>query len=279
SDRRHAKRADHGRRVARDGLGVGAARRDRRFRDHRHLGALDAAVWPGACCRGGAGEPDLVGMGVRAVSLHSADVDAHSRRRRATHHARAVARRLDRRCTDSDSVASLSPSHVRSRAPFFAFLDQEFQGAMNRRDFNAAMLGGLAGSAIKPIDLRSMFALTRITPLATPRVNGERLNAHVQALSAYGKNPEGGVSRVAYSDADKAGRAVVMDWMRAAKREPTIDFAGNIIARRAGRDASRKPSLFASDIDSVPGGGSSDGDVGSLSAIEIARTFGELGTV
>src|SRR6185503_14545037 len=146
-------------------------------------------------------------------------------------------------------------------------------------DFNAAMLGGLAGSAIKPIDLRSMFALTRITPLATPRVNGERLNAHVQALSAYGKNPEGGVSRVAYSDADKAGRAVVMDWMRAAKLEPTIDFAGNIIARRAGRDASLKPILFGSHIDSVPGGGNYDGDVGSLSAIEIARTFGEQGIV
>jgi N-carbamoyl-L-amino-acid hydrolase len=87
------------------------------------------------------------------------------------------------------------------------------------------------------------------------------------------------VSRVAYSDADRAGRAVVMGWMRAAKIEPTIDFAGNIIGRRAGSDNSLKPLLFGSHIDSVLEGGNYDGVVGSLSAIEVAQTFAEHSVV
>jgi len=141
---------------------------------------------------------------------------------------------------------------------------------MNRRDFTSITLGGLAGMALRP----------RASPAqADLKVNGDRINAHLKALSEFGKNPEGGVSRVAYSDADRAGRAAVMDWMKAAKLDPVIDAAGNIIARRAGTDATRKPLLFGSHIDSVPGGGNYDGDVGSLSAIEVAQTFAEHGVV
>jgi len=70
-----------------------------------------------------------------------------------------------------------------------------------------------------------------------------------------------------------------MEWMRAAKLEPSIDVAGNVIGRRAGRDASLKPLLFGSHIDSVPEGGNFDGDVGSMSAIEVAQTLAEHGVV
>jgi N-carbamoyl-L-amino-acid hydrolase len=138
---------------------------------------------------------------------------------------------------------------------------------MNRRDFNSILIGGAAASAL-PLPLFSAAA-------ADPVVNGDRINAHLSALAEFGKNPAGGVSRVAYSDADRAGRAVVLDWMRAAKLDPTIDFAGNIIGRRRGTDASLKPILFGSHVDSVPDGGNFDGDVGSLSAIEVAQTFAE----
>jgi beta-ureidopropionase / N-carbamoyl-L-amino-acid hydrolase len=141
---------------------------------------------------------------------------------------------------------------------------------MNRRDFNSILAGGLAATVVPSRWARAQGDL---------RVNGDRINAHLTALAEFGKNPEGGVSRVAYSDFDRAGRAVVLDWMRAAKLDPTVDFAGNIIGRRAGRDASLKPLLFGSHIDSVPQGGNYDGDVGSLSAIEVAQTFAEHGVV
>jgi N-carbamoyl-L-amino-acid hydrolase len=138
---------------------------------------------------------------------------------------------------------------------------------MNRRDFNSIVAGGLAASVVSP-RWRDLFQ-------ADVRVNGDRVNAHLAALGEFGKNPQGGVSRVAYSDADRAARAVVMDWMRAAKLEPSVDYAGNIIGRRAGTDSSLKPIVFGSHIDSVPEGGNYDGDVGSMSAIEVAQTLAE----
>src|SRR5215510_11081058 len=109
------------------------------------------------------------------------------------------------------------------------------------------------------------------------RVNGPRLNEHLKALSEFGKNPQGGVSRVAYSEADRQGRGYVMGLMRAAKLDVHIDAAGNIIGRRAAanNDDSLRPILFGSHIDSVPEGGNYDGDVGSLGAIEVAQTLSE----
>lgn len=138
---------------------------------------------------------------------------------------------------------------------------------MNRREFGSVLLGGMAATILPP----------RFGHAAAPRVNAARIHAHLAALAEFGKNPQGGVSRVAYSDFDKQARAVVIEWMRAAKLDPQIDFAGNIIGRRAGSDPGLKPLLFGSHIDSVPGGGNYDGDVGTLAAIEIAQTFAEQG--
>jgi N-carbamoyl-L-amino-acid hydrolase len=108
-------------------------------------------------------------------------------------------------------------------------------------------------------------------------LNGARLNRHIKELSAFGANPSGGVSRVAYSDADRAGRAFAMERMRAAGLDVHVDFAGNIFGRRAGTVAGLKPIIFGSHIDSVPDGGNYDGDVGSFAAIEVAQTFQETG--
>src|SRR5215813_4894620 len=107
---------------------------------------------------------------------------------------------------------------------------------MNRRDFNAIALGGAATAFLRRLPANRPTGL----PVHQPdlRVNAERINAHLAALGEFGKNPEGGVSRVAYGDADKAARVKVMEWMREAKLEPSIDFAGNIIGRRAGSDRS-----------------------------------------
>jgi N-carbamoyl-L-amino-acid hydrolase len=137
---------------------------------------------------------------------------------------------------------------------------------MNRRQFGATLLGGAAASLLPPDLLASA---------PSPQVNGARLNAQLAELAQFGKNPQGGVTRLAYSDADRAARSYVMGLMRQARLEPAVDVAGNIIGRRSGRDVSRKPLLFGSHIDSVPEGGNYDGPVGSLGAIEIARTLAE----
>lgn len=108
-------------------------------------------------------------------------------------------------------------------------------------------------------------------------VDGARLAAHLEALSAFGHNPEGGVSRVAYSDADLAGRAFVMGLLEELGLAPRVDAAGNILARRAGSVAGLAPILFGSHIDSVPHGGNYDGDAGVMAAIEVLATLEDAG--
>ena len=140
---------------------------------------------------------------------------------------------------------------------------------MDRRQFNLSLLLGAAAAAVPSAGV-----------LSSPkdlRVNGARLNEHLKALSEFGKNPQGGVSRVAYSEADRQGREYVMGLMRGAKLDVSIDAAGNLVGRReaANNDDRLLPILFGSHIDSVPEGGNYDGDVGSLAAIEVAQTLAE----
>ena len=134
---------------------------------------------------------------------------------------------------------------------------------MHRRDFTRSLLA----AALVP----------RVAPPA-PRVNGTRLNGHLAELSAFGRNPQGGVSRVAYSEADRQGREYVTRLMRDAGLDVRVDAAANIFGGRAGRDASLRPILIGSHVDSVPEGGNYDGDVGSLGAIEVAQTLAESRT-
>jgi N-carbamoyl-L-amino-acid hydrolase len=135
---------------------------------------------------------------------------------------------------------------------------------INRRQFNCGLVGGLLALPLRGIPLQSAL-----------RVNGKRIMDHILALAEFGKNPQGGVSRVAYSDADKQGREYVLGLMRAAKLDVTIDAAGNLIGRRAGTATGLRPLLIGSHIDSVPEGGNYDGVVGSMGAIEVAETLAE----
>src|SRR6516225_5998985 len=109
------------------------------------------------------------------------------------------------------------------------------------------------------------------------RIDALRLQHSLEELSTFGRPVGGsfadGVSRVAYSDADVAGRRYVLGLLRAAGLEPKIDAAGNIQAVRGGSVPSLKPIAFGSHIDSVPNGGNFDGDLGSLAAIEVVQTL------
>ena len=136
---------------------------------------------------------------------------------------------------------------------------------MNRRAFvrtTAAALSS-AGLGLRRGDWKSW------------RVNGERVYRHLDELARFGANPQGGVTRVAFSEADIGGRRFAMDLMQQTGLAVRIDPAGNIIGERAGSVRGALPILFGSHIDSVPEGGNYDGDVGSMSAIEVAQTLSE----
>ncbi|MGB5133496.1 MAG: Zn-dependent hydrolase [Steroidobacteraceae bacterium] len=108
-----------------------------------------------------------------------------------------------------------------------------------------------------------------------PAANAARIEERIVALSAFGANPGGGVSRVAFSDADIAGREYIKSLMRQAGLDVRVDTAGNIIGRREGSDSSLPPIMLGSHIDSVPGGGNFDGDLGVIGAIEVAQLLHE----
>jgi N-carbamoyl-L-amino-acid hydrolase len=127
------------------------------------------------------------------------------------------------------------------------------------------------------VTLAGLGATAQLRAQPRPRVDGGRLRERLETLSRFGRPSGGtfadGVSRVAYSDADIAGRDYVMSQMRGAGLQPRIDAAGNIFARRDGSANTLPPILFGSHIDSVPNGGNFDGDLGSLSALGALETL------
>jgi beta-ureidopropionase / N-carbamoyl-L-amino-acid hydrolase len=104
-----------------------------------------------------------------------------------------------------------------------------------------------------------------------PVADSGRVQEHLAALAQFGTNPEGGVSRVAFSDADVAGRAYVRRLMEAAGLEIRTDAAGNLIGRREGVNRKLPAIVVGSHTDSVPHGGNYDGDVGVMGGIEVAQ--------
>src|SRR5947199_10337673 len=100
------------------------------------------------------------------------------------------------------------------------------------------------------------------------RADAKRMEERIKELSEFGANREGGVSRVAFSDADVEGRKYIRSLMEKAGLKVRVDAAGNIIGLREGRNPKLPVILFGSHIDSVPHGGNYDGDLGVLGALE-----------
>src|SRR5947209_1389297 len=107
------------------------------------------------------------------------------------------------------------------------------------------------------------------------RADAKRMEERIKELSEYGANREGGVSRVAFSDADVEGRKYIRSLMEKAGLKVRVDAAGNIIGHREGRNPKLPVILFGSHIDSVPHGGNYDGDVGVLGALECIEILNQ----
>ena len=145
---------------------------------------------------------------------------------------------------------------------------------MKRRTF----LGHAGSLAALPLVAPYLSDVARAFPAAAPlRVNGARLNEWLTRFDSIGRTPTG-INRVAYSEADLAGRAFTQQLLRDAGFVPRIDTAGNIYARLEGTNRALKPILIGSHVDSVTDGGNFDGPVGSFGAIEVARTLRETNT-
>ncbi len=105
------------------------------------------------------------------------------------------------------------------------------------------------------------------------RINPSRLHDNLERLAEIGKTPDGGVTRVAFTNADIEGREFVKDLMRNAGLAVRIDPVGNIFSRREGNERQLPAILLGSHTDTVPDGGAFDGALGVLAAVEVAQTL------
>lgn len=95
----------------------------------------------------------------------------------------------------------------------------------------------------------------------------------MRTLATFGGNAAGGIDRVAFSDANIEALDWTSELLNGAGFDTHVDLAGNLVGRKAGTDASLQPLVIGSHIDSVPGGGNFDGQVGSMGAVEVATTL------
>jgi len=113
---------------------------------------------------------------------------------------------------------------------------------------------------------------------AAPRIDGTRLSGRLEALGQVGAIAGGGNARLALSDADKAGRELVVGWMKAQGLAVTVDALGNVVGLRAGREPG-PPVMTGSHIDTVATGGRYDGNLGVLGGLEVLAALDDAGVV
>lgn len=108
------------------------------------------------------------------------------------------------------------------------------------------------------------------------RIDPARLHARLSELGEVGSTGDGGCARLALTDEDRAGRELVVTWMRDLGLEVRIDGIGNVVAVRPGREGG-PPVMCGSHIDTVATGGIFDGNLGVLAGLEVVETLEQAG--
>lgn len=123
----------------------------------------------------------------------------------------------------------------------------------------------------------SLLTLVSFTAFSQPtiKVSERRIEERILELAKFGKDSMGRNYRVAFTKGDQEGRAWFTNLMKKVGLQVSIDYAGNIIGIRKGKNPSLKPISFGSHIDMVPDGGNYDGCVGSIGALEIIEVLNE----
>ena len=109
------------------------------------------------------------------------------------------------------------------------------------------------------------------------RVNGKRLMQRLFDLADIGAIDGGGCARLALTDADKAGRDLVIEWMKDLDLEISVDIVGNVVG--IWNVGSGQPVMTGSHIDTVRTGGKYDGNYGVLAGIEVIQSCQEQGVI
>ncbi len=108
-------------------------------------------------------------------------------------------------------------------------------------------------------------------------IDGERLWRRISDLGEIGREEDGGVTRLSFTDEERAAKDRVASYMEEAGLSVYEDAAGNLFGRREGRNAEAPVVLVGSHVDSVYNGGNFDGPLGVLAGIEVLHAMEDQG--
>jgi beta-ureidopropionase / N-carbamoyl-L-amino-acid hydrolase len=123
----------------------------------------------------------------------------------------------------------------------------------------------------------------RVSPARAPAppplsIDAERLLDRLRQLGRVGRGEDGGLTRLAASDADKAARDVLAGWIKAEGLEVAVDRLGNLFGIwRGAEGGDLPPVMIGSHIDTVIDAGVYDGCYGVLAGLEVLSTLRDAG--
>jgi hydantoinase/carbamoylase family amidase len=101
----------------------------------------------------------------------------------------------------------------------------------------------------------------------------ERVRARLAELAQIGDDPDGGITRLAYSESEREAHDRVRAWAGESGASCSVDPAGNSVAIfKSGTPY----FLIGSHLDTVRQGGRYDGAAGVVAALEVAEAVGAL---
>lgn len=104
----------------------------------------------------------------------------------------------------------------------------------------------------------------------------ERIRGHLAELASVGSDPQGGYSRLVYTERERSAHALFRRWLDGYGLATSTDEVGNSFGYLAGSED--LPVLMSgSHLDTVYQGGNFDGAAGVVAAVEIARIVSEIG--
>lgn len=112
----------------------------------------------------------------------------------------------------------------------------------------------------------------------TAEIDARNLSERLRALAdsaPAGRSP--GVTRLAWSEADLRGRALLADIVGRAGVTATTDPVGNLIAEWPGSDPELRPLVAGGHIDTVVEAGPTEGAYGTVVAFEIVAALARAG--
>ncbi|MBO9124087.1 MULTISPECIES: Zn-dependent hydrolase [unclassified Rhizobium] len=108
-------------------------------------------------------------------------------------------------------------------------------------------------------------------------IDRERMLGRIRELGEVGRE-EGRLTRLAGSDADRAGRDLLVSWLEGAGLEVKIDRIGNIFGIWTEEPiADKAPVLLGSHLDTVINAGIYDGCYGVIAGLEVIETLKRAG--